>query len=390
MAKQDCYNEVEKEKEALLALSDYIFDHPECDGHEEKASAALIEYLQNNNFSVEKGVGGLPTAFRGVFQTGTNGPRIGLLCEYDALEGLGHGCGHHMQGPACAGAAVAIKNAIGDSPFTLVVYGTPAEETFGGKIDMMGKGCFKDIDVALMMHGAPDTCTDVKCLALSSFQVTFHGKKAHAALMPENGKSALDALLIAFNGIEFLREHVKDDVRMHYTITELPGPANVVPSHAAGEFSLRSFSRDYLNYVVERFKKIIEGAALIADVTYDMIMEKQMDNKIPVYALNDLVMKNAEEVGIPGIRPPREKTGSTDFGNVTRLVPGSCLRVKFVPSGTSSHSQEFVDAGKSEDAHDCVIYAAKALAGIGYDLITNRGILESIQTEFQKNKEIYK
>lgn len=164
-----------------------------------------------------------------------------------------------MQGPACLGAAVALKNCCRDQAFTLVVYGTPAEETFGGKINMMEAGYLKDIDVALMMHGGPDTCTDIRCLALSSFDVTFHGKKAHAAIMPEEGRSAFDALLLAFQGVEFLREHVRDDVRMHYTVKTLPGPENVVPSEAVGSFALRSFSRDYLDQVAERFRDIVRG-----------------------------------------------------------------------------------------------------------------------------------
>ena len=146
---------------------------------------------------------------------------IGILCEYDALEGLGHGCGHHMQGPSCLGAAVALKECAGEEPFTLVVYGTPAEETLGSKCDMIKNGCFHELDAAFMMHGSPTTCTDVKCLADQSFRVTFHGKRAHAALAPEQGRSAFDALLVAFNGIEFLREHVPDDVRMHYTVAKL-------------------------------------------------------------------------------------------------------------------------------------------------------------------------
>ncbi|MGF6907291.1 M20 family metallopeptidase [Fusobacterium sp. PH5-44] len=388
--KEKIYNYIDKEKNNLIEISDYIFDNPELGGKEEKAALILTNYLIKNEFEVELGIGGLTTAFRGKYSNGKNGPRIGLLCEYDALEGLGHGCGHHMQGPACLGAVVALKNILKDFNYEVIVYGTPAEETFGGKINLIKEGYFKDIDIALMMHGAPDTCTDVKCLALSPFDVIFHGQKSHAALMPEAGKSALDALLTAFNGIEFLREHVKDDVRMHYTISELPGPPNVVPSRAVGTFALRSFSRHYLNYVVERFENIIKGASLISDVTYDIISKPQLDNKIPVFSLNEVIMNNAEELKIPGITPPREKTGSTDFGNVTQIVPGSCIRVQFVPSGTSSHSQQYVDAGKSKEAHDCVIYAAKALAGVSYDIICNKEIFENIRNEFIKNKEIYK
>ena len=228
--KEQLFGAVEAQRDNLTAMADKIFDHPEYEGEEVMASGLLTDYLKDNDFEVEMGVGGFKTAFRAVYEHGTGGPVIGILCEYDALKGLGHGCGHHMQGPSCLGAAIALKNAGLKEPFKLVVYGTPAEETLGSKCEMIKNGCFKELDVAFMMHGAPNTCTDVKCLAQNSYTVTFKGKRAHAALAPDKGKSAFDALLVAFNGVEFLREHVPDDVRMHYTVEELPGPIEPVES----------------------------------------------------------------------------------------------------------------------------------------------------------------
>lgn len=381
------FNAIEEQKEILISMSDQIYDNPEYNGEEVMASELLISYLRKNGFQVETGTGGFKTAFRGVYQHGVGGPVIGILCEYDALRGLGHGCGHHMQGPSCLGAAVALKSLSTDQPFQIVVYGTPAEETIGCKCDMLKAGCFKELDVAFMMHGAPNTCTDIKCLAQNSFTVIFKGKGAHAALAPEKGKSALDALLVAFQGIEYLREHVPDDVRMHYTVSELPGPANIVPARAVGEFSLRSFSKKTLESVAERFHDIIKGAALIGGVEYETISGTAFFNKIPVLTLNHLLMENAKLADAPQIAPPREKTGSTDFGNVMYEVPGSCIRVAFVPEGTASHSQEYVDAGKSEAAHNCVLYGAKAIAGAVYDLIATDGLMKKVKLEFAENKK---
>lgn len=346
----------------------------------------LTDYLERNGFAVERGIAGWPTAFRAVYRKGSGGVRIGLLCEYDALRQLGHGCGHHMQGPCICGTAVALKEADFDNPYEIVVYGTPAEETRGAKITMWEEGCFRDIDVALMMHGGPDTCVDEKSLALSNYQVIFHGKGAHAALAPEQGRSALDALLLCFNGVEFLREHVREDTRMHYTISETPGPSNVVPARAVGAVSLRSYSRDVLNDVCRRFEQIVQGAALMADVQYELIQEKGLDNKIPCYALNDIIMDNARTCGAPGIGPVRKKTGSIDFGNVTNHMPGCCIRVKFVPSGTSSHSQEYVDAGKSDAAHDAVLYGAKILAGTAWDIIRDDTVKDKLWEDFRRAK----
>jgi amidohydrolase len=387
MSKNLLYESIERQKEEILSMADYIHDHPEYDGEEYEASALLEDYLEKHGFAVERGLKDWPTAFRAEYHHGEGGVRIGLLCEYDALRGLGHGCGHHMQGPSICAAAVALKEVDFAENYSIIVYGTPAEETSSAKVTMWENGCFRDIDVALMMHGGPDTCVDEKSLALTNYHVTFHGKGAHAALAPEKGRSALDALLLAFNGVEFLREHVRDDVRMHYTITETPGPENVVPAKAVGAFALRSYSRDVLNDVCKRFEKLIQGAAMMADVEYEIDVEKTLDNKVPCYALNKIIMDNAEAVGAPGIGPVRKKTGSTDFGNVTNHLPGSCIRVKFVPEGTASHSQEFVDAGKTQDGHDAVIYGAKILAGTAYDIITVPGTKEILWDDFTEAKK---
>ncbi len=388
--KKELFANIDKQRTDLINMADNIFDNPEYEGQEFLAAGLITKYLKENGFQVEMGIADFPTAFKATYTKGMGGPTIGILCEYDALRGLGHGCGHHMQGPACIGAAVALKNVCSNVPYKIVVYGTPAEETLSAKCAMLNKGCFRELDVAFMMHGGPNTCTDIKCLALSTFEVVFKGKGAHAALAPEKGRSGLDALLIAFNGIEFLREHVPLDVRMHYTITELPGPMNVVPKKAVGEVALRSFSKETLNKVVLRFRDIIKGAALIAGVDYEIIQKSDLYNKIPVLTLNDLLMNNAKIAGAPQLAPPREKTGSTDFGNVMYEIPGSCIRVAFVPEGTSSHTQEFVDAGKSDAAHNCVIYGAKAIAGAALDLIENPEKMEAVKKEFAVNKAKYK
>ena len=375
------------QSDALLNMSDSIFDNPEYDGEEVFASGLLEDYLEQNGFQVQRGLGSWPTAFRAVYRQGNGGPRIGLLCEYDALKNLGHGCGHHMQGPCICGAAVALKNAGIAEPFELIVYGTPAEETRGAKITLWEDGFFRDIDVALMMHGGPDTCVDEKSLALSNYTVTFRGKGAHAALAPDQGRSALDALLLSFNAVEFLREHVREDTRMHYTVSQLPGPVNVVPERAVGDFALRSYSREVLNDVCRRFEQIVQGAALMADVDYEITKEKGLDNKIPCLTLNDVIMQNAAFFEAPGIAPPRKKTGSTDFGNITNHIPGSCIRVQFVPKGTSSHSQAFVDAGKSQQAHQAVLTGAQILAGTAYDVITCDGLLQRMWQDFNEAKK---
>lgn len=328
----------------------------------------------------------METAFRAIYEQGEGGPSFGLLAEYDALS-MGHGCGHQMQGPAVIGAALCIRELCGEKPYKIVVYGTPAEEALGGKIIMQENGCFRDIDLALMMHGAPETCVDVKTMALENFRVTFHGKEAHAAMSPEKGRSALDGILISFQGIEFMREHVLEDTRMHYTILDAGGPTNVVPGKAVAEYTLRSYNTQYLSEVVKWFMDILKGAALITGTTYTVERDPAYKAKIPCMRLNDLIMENAKAFDAPQITPPREKTGSTDFGNVMYEVPGSCIRLAFVPAGTAAHSEEYLNAGKSEEAHRAVRLSAEILAGTCLDILENPQLMTEIKEDFARRKE---
>ena len=387
MLKEVMFRDIDGIRNEMTAMADDIFDHPEIGLEEFHAQKVLTDWLEKEGFAVERGVAGVETAFKAVYRHGEGGPNIGLLCEYDALPGIGHACGHHMQGPSILAAAKALKDAEIRKPYTITVYGTPAEESVSGKIRMIQNGwTFEELDVALMMHGGPATQVDVKSLANSKYKVIFHGVSAHAAIKPEKGRSALDALILAFQGIEFLREHVNSDVKIHYTVVNCGGtPANVVPAYAEASVYVRSYNRAYLDTVCRRFEKVLKGAAMMTETEVEIIEEKKVDNKIPVLTLNDLVMKQAEEIHAPQIAPAREKTGSTDFGNVMRRVPGTCARIAFVAPGAAAHSQEYIEAGKTEAAHDAVIYGAKILAGTALELIEDPELLKQAKEEFRKN-----
>ena len=387
MLKEVMFRDIDGIRNEMTAMADDIFDHPEIGLEEFHAQKVLTDWLEKEGFAVERGVAGVETAFKAVYRHGEGGPNIGLLCEYDALPGIGHACGHHMQGPSILAAAKALKDAEIREPYTITVYGTPAEESVSGKIRMIQNGCtFEELDVALMMHGGPATQVDVKSLANSKYKVIFHGVSAHAAIKPEKGRSALDALILAFQGIEFLREHVNSDVKIHYTVVNCGGtPANVVPAYAEASVYVRSYNRAYLDTVCRRFEKVLKGAAMMTETEVEIIEEKKVDNKIPVLTLNDLVMKQAEEIHAPQIAPAREKTGSTDFGNVMRRVPGTCARIAFVAPGAAAHSQEYIESGKTEAAHDAVIYGAKILAGTALELIEDPELLKQAKEEFRKN-----
>lgn len=386
---------IEMHRAELCKMADLIYDFAEKSAEEYKSMELLTDYLQNEGFTVERGIA-LDTAFRATWDNcraavddeGKNtAPVLGILVEYDALEDIGHACGHHMQGPAGIGAAIAIKEVMKDYPFKLVIYGTPAEETLGGKIVMLDAGYMKELDLALMSHGSPNTSVDEKCMALENFVVTFHGVKSHAAISPDEGRSALDAALLSFHAIEMLREHVKDDTRMHYTIRNAGGPPNVVPDLTVAEYTLRSYSTSYLNTVVERFYNILKGAALMTDTTYDIQRDMPFKSKIVCHSVNDLLMKNAAYEKAPSIAAPRKKTGSTDFGNVLYEIPGSCIRIAFTKPDAQPHSQEYLEAGKTDKAHDAICYAAKIMADTFCDVITTPGLLTQIKEEFYAAKQ---
>ncbi|WP_371379143.1 M20 family metallopeptidase [Sporomusa aerivorans] len=392
MAKNDIDKEamlavIDRLQDELSEISDFIFHHPEIGYQEIQAAGRLAGYLKTNGFAVEMGYGGLDTAFRGIYRQGSGGPRIGLLCEYDAVKNLGHACAHHLQGPSIIGAAMAVKNTLRDFPYTLEVIGTPAEECAeGGKNVMLANGAFQELDAALMMHGSDVTTTDNKSLALSEFVVTFHGTAAHSAIAPDKGRSALEAVLLALNGIAYLRGHVRDDVRIHAIIEDGGQVINAIPAKAVARIEARAYDRPYLEQVINRLCRILDGAALMTDTTYEIERIANFHNKIPVLSLNRLLMDNAGLVQAKAISSPREKTGSTDFASVMYYVPGSCIRVAFVEQGMLAHSQGWLDLGTAPAAHAAIGTAAKILALTCYDLITDERLLAEITHEFIQEK----
>ncbi|MGG6445778.1 M20 family metallopeptidase [Pseudobacillus badius] len=380
------FKEVDSLSDVLINVSDYIHDHPELGNQEFKAVRKIIETLESYHFKIERGVAGLETAFIATYKNGNGGPIIGLLCEYDALKDLGHGCGHNLQSPSVIGAAVALSKILGDRPATIQIIGTPAEETTSGKIPMAREGLFDHLDVALMMHGGDRSTVDGRSLAVDNFEFEFNGKEAHAAVAPEQGISALDGVLMTFNGMEYLREHVRSDVRIHGIITDGGKAPNVVPKRAAAKFSVRASDRNYLNQVVDRVLNVARGAALATGTELIIHQLKSLENKLNVQSLNDLLLKNARLSGAKNITPPREKTGSTDFSIVTHRVPGACIRVSFVPFGTSNHTEEWVKASKSKEGNEAILTAAKTLSGTCLDLINSPELLGKIKAEFKTVK----
>lgn len=273
---------VDEQDEALIELSLKIHDNPEPGFKEEKASGWLVDFLAKNGFQIQKGIGGLPTAFKAVYGNGK--PVIALFAEYDALPEIGHACGHNIIAASAVGAAVASKLIVDSYGGTVFVFGTPAEELFGGKVPMLHAGVFEGVDAAMMVHpGVLDTAIS-EALACIGLDIQFYGKEAHAAAYPEQGINALEAMILAFNAVNSLRQHIRDSARIHGIITHGGDAANVVPAYSSASFFVRTQDSIYLDELKQKVLRCFEGAALATgarlDYKWDEIVYAPMKNNL--------------------------------------------------------------------------------------------------------------
>ena len=416
-------------------VSKQIWDYAELGYHEDKSSALLQGELKRAGFSVESGVADEPTAF--IASYGHGKPVIGILGEFDALPGLsqkplpqrepvvpnapGHGCGHNLLGSGAALAAVTVKEYMEAHHVagTLRYYGTPAEEGGSGKVFMVRDGLFKDVDVILHWHpGDHNGVNNGGTLAILSAKVTYHGIAAHAAMAPERGRSALDAVMLMGNGIEFMREHVPSNSRIHYIITKGGAAPNIVPDLAQMDLMARNPSNTVLEDIWERLLKISQGAALMTGTTVEVTDIRGDANIVGNDALAPVAQKNLEEVGgftmndtekafafemqktlgidtvpsldgtqaIDPLRPVdlNAPSASTDVGDVSWTVPTiGFTTATFVP-GVAPHTwQASASAGMSIGQNGMVV-ASKALALTAIDLFATPSLVQAARADFDR------
>jgi amidohydrolase len=387
---------IEEAATELISLSKFIHSNPEVAMEEYKSSAACADFLQGRGFDVARGVGDLPTAFEADARNGAKGPHIAYLSEYDALPGVGHGCGHNLIAIAGIGAGLGLKAALAHLPGQVSVFGTPAEEAIGGKVIMADKGLFDGVDAAMGAH--PGTieadCPTVEgsgqALACQEVRIEFRGKAAHAAADPYNGINALDALIQVFNGVSYLRQHIKSDARFHGIITHGGDVPNVIPHYAAGEFYVRAQTRKYMDELVAKLKAIAEGAASMTGATLSFTLPSGANyDMITNYALAGKLKKNLDEVGLamPDAKA-EEGSGSTDWGNVSYRVPSVETSYPILDRVCTWHSQEVVDAADSEMGYANTILVAKAMALTGVDLLADPSTLVEIKDQFERAREV--
>jgi amidohydrolase len=382
-------------RQELVDISLDIHAHPELNYQEYHAAQLLADALERHGFQVERGVGGVETAFRAVMPGGHGkGPTVALLAEYDALPGIGHGCGHNLIAMSNLGAGLGVKAAMSSLPGRLIVLGTPAEEGGGGKIRLLDAGVFKEVDVVLSSHPSSNHTiipTEIPqdqswSLAMVGYRYAYHGKAAHAAVVPHEGINALNAVIHLFTGIDALRQHLRDDVRIHGIITDGGKAPNVVPDFAAANFMLRSRDREYLNQVVEKVRRVAEGAAQLTGARLEVLPAHPLyENVRPNAVLANAARANAEAIGMPiDATPPGWQGGgaSTDFGNVSQVVPAYYLRFAVSREPVPGHSTAMAEAAKSALAHESALATAKVLALTVCDLLANSKLLEAARTDF--------
>lgn len=370
--KEILFNEGQNIKKRLFEISEFLYNNPELGNKEYKACEKITTFLQEHNFTVEREFLNIKTAFRATYDSKKKGPTIGYLCEYDALPEIGHGCGHNMIGPISAGAGVILSKILDEVGGCIIVYGTPAEETDGAKVIFAENGVFDELDCAMMVHPSSETTKSGDTIALYPLEFTYKGKTAHAAASPHEGINALNSVIQLFNGIDALRQHVTPDVRMHGIITSGGVAANIVPDEAVAQFYFRAASKETLEDVVKKAKKIAEGSALMTGATLSMRRyELPYDNLQTNENLSEAFNKNLRYLGITEIKE-KESAGSSDIGNVSHITPTIHPYIGISDCHITGHSRELANATITPLGHERLLVAVLALAYTGYDVLTNK------------------
>lgn len=372
----------------LRTLSQFVYDHPELGYEEYQASKAHIDLLEDNGFDLVKEYMGMETAFKASREFGENEDKIhiGFLCEYDALPTLGHACGHHLLGMVSTGAGIVLGRIAEENNLNLKisVFGTPAEETSGSKVEMVEKGAFDDVDIALVSHPGDDYYKSGKSLALRAIEIEFFGQTSHAASCPDKGLNALDAMINTFNSINALRQQIRPSARIHGIIKEGGVAANVIPDYTKGQFYIRADSKNYLDQLTERFMKCVEFGAYASGCKYKTSdFEASYADLKTNHILSELYTESLYDIGVEFVNDPRESFGSLDAGDVSHVVPTIHPYHKIAPKGVAAHTSEFTKEGGSDYAFDQSMNALNAMVLTCIKIERNPKVLKDIKEAFK-------
>lgn len=381
---------LERVRPRLVEIADWIWAHPELGNQEYQAATVLVEEVRRHGFAVRTGLAGLPTSFEAQRTLGRGGLHLGFLAEYDALPSLGHACGHNLIAASSLGAALALAEMRPAPDLDVYVYGTPAEETTGGKVDMADAGLFDHLDAVMICHPGFRNSIGGTSLATHPIQIEFHGQSAHAAASPEQGVNALEALLFTFNGLKALKQHLRDDARLPGIVVKGGTAPNIVPDYACGQFSVRAADVAYLEEVLAKVQAVADAAAMATGTTvryhhYENLYCEMRNNM----ALAGAFKTALESLGEPvSILPPDQRGGSTDVGNVSYRAPTIHPHVSIGAETLRGHTAEFAEAAGGPGGHRGMLNAAAAMALTCLELAADPALLARVRSEFQSARGV--
>ena len=382
--KQQVCADIDSRSADLISISHEIHAHPELNFEEKFAHDILTQYIADSKLKVNRGAFELDTAFD-VSVRGGNGSTVAVICEYDALPGIGHACGHNIIATAGLGAGVALSAVAELCGGNLRLMGTPAEEGGGGKVEMARKGAFKNIDAAMMIHPSDRDLARMNAIAIQQLFVRFEGLAAHAAVSPDKGKNALDAAVLGYMNVAAMRQHIRPTERVHGIFTKAGEKPNIVPREAEMDWYVRSDTIETLQPLKARIAKCLEAGAMAADCTVSFDWQKNtyadlVDN-LPLltsYVLNSAQMgRDLTTDFLPGTGG-----GSTDMGNLSYLVPSIHPMLQVAPHGVSLHSAQFAEFTASKDADKAVLDGAKIMAMTAIDMWLSETLNSEVREAF--------
>ena len=382
--KQQVCLDIDNRASDLISISHEIHAHPELNFEEKFAHERLTQYIADSKIKVDRSAFELETAFD-VSVRGGNGPTVAVLCEYDALPGIGHACGHNIIAAAGLGAGVALSAVAEVCGGNLRLIGTPAEEGGGGKVEMARKGAFKNIDAAMMIHPSDRDLARMNAIAIQQLFVRYQGLAAHAAVSPDKGKNALDAAVLGYMNVAALRQHIKPTERVHGIFTKSGEKPNIVPREAEMDWYVRSDTIESLQPLKARIAKCLEAGAIAADCTISFDWQKNTyADLVDNLPLLTSYVENSAQFGrdLTTDFLPGTGGGSTDMGNLSYLVPSIHPMLQVAPHGVSLHSAQFAEFTTSKDADKAVLDGAKIMAMTAIDMWLSDTLSSQVQLAF--------
>ncbi len=371
---------VSKYYREVIDLNDFMADNPEIGGQEYQSSKRMVRLLESHGIPVEYPFAGMDTAFRGIINKGM-GRKAAILVEYDALRGLGHACGHCASGSISILAALILNELKDRIPAEIHIIGTPDEEMHGGKVPMVKSGVFNDMDFAIMIHMSNKNALFSNFLALDAYRFTFQGKPAHASSIPWEGRNALNSMRLFFDAMDMMRQHLKDDVRLHGYIVKGGDASNIVPHYTEAEVLVRAAKREYLDQVSKWVMDCAQAAALATRTSWNVEEVGEKYDSLRRNIGGERVLEGIyQDLGLTLVDTSHETGGSSDIGNVSSLCPAFHPYLD-IGKDLNAHTEEFAQAMKTKKTHRAIALGGEIISRFILDVYNTPGLLEEIRKD---------